>query len=105
MTAFGKALSAMFGDPNMGTAALYRQFGVGAGVAVRAARYSPSGTSAWAQGQIVAEGEQIEVSKADVPDLAERDTFEIDGVTWVVSGDPERGGLDMTWVAPVERAF
>lgn len=103
MSAFGKALSAMFSDPNMGAAALYRRAGVGAGDTVRAARYSPSGSSSWAQQQIIAEGEQIEVDKAAAPFLAAGDTFEIGADLWEVEGDVERGSLDLTWVATVKK--
>jgi hypothetical protein len=105
MTAFGKALSAMFGDANMGEAALYREKGVGAGVAIRAARYRPSGASGFGQSEIISEGEQIEVRQADTPHLGAGDTFEIAGVLWQVVGDPERGGLDLTWIVPIREAY
>lgn len=105
MTAFGKALAAMFADPNMAVTALYRRAGVGAGDTVRAARYSPSGTSTFAQEQIIAEGEQIEVAKTDAPFLADGDTFEIGADLWAVKGDPERGGLDMTWIATLKKVI
>ncbi len=105
MTAFGKALTAMFADGNMAVAALYREKGVGAGVTIRAARYSPTGTFGFAQSDIIANGEQIELRQADAPRFGEGDTLEIDGVLWCVTGDPERDPLGMSWVAPIERAI
>lgn len=99
MSAFDAALDHLFEDQNLAVDALWRLRGIGSGLPVRVVVSAPDRSLEWRQAQIVVEFVFIEVRVSDVEKLARGDSFEVDGVVYVVTGDPVRDELRSSWKA------
>lgn len=103
MSVFSAALDHLFEDQNLGTDALWRARNLGAGIPVRVQFSAPDREIGWRQTQIVVGSVMIEVRLSQVSELARGDTFEIGAALYVVTGDPQRDDLHLTWRAEARR--
>ncbi len=99
MTAFAIAATAMFRDPNIAVDALYRPGGIGVGVPVRVIRSAPDSLAQFGEGRFVTDTFGLDVAIAEAPDLAEGDTFEIEGTLHTILGAPIRDADRLVWSA------
>jgi hypothetical protein len=99
VTAFTAAAAALFRDLNIAVDALYRQGGIGSGVAIRVIRSAPDQVAAFGEGRFVTDTVLIAVCVADAPDLASGDTIEVNGVLFEVRSDPMRDADRLIWTA------
>ncbi len=95
--AFDIGVAAMFRDPNVAMAALYRRAGTGAPVAVRAVRVEPEPVFNVNGTRIVNDGFALEVVAADLPVVTEGDTFEIGAALYRVQAAPVSQGDGLIW--------
>lgn len=95
--AFTAAIVALFADPNLGIDAVYRVGGTDPGVPVRVIVRRPDRVGDFGETRIVAETVIIDVRVSQVPAPAEGDTYEIDGDTFVIQGEPLRDAERLIW--------
>lgn len=101
MTAFSTAIDAIFADPNMAVDAIYRASGDGDPVDVRVMRSRPDESAIYTGARFVADTIRLELRVSEVADLNVGDTFEIDGETFAVQGEPLRDAERLWWTADV----
>ncbi|KPQ06195.1 MAG: hypothetical protein HLUCCA12_12155 [Rhodobacteraceae bacterium HLUCCA12] len=99
MNAFAASTDILFTDPHLSQAAIYRAGGTGAEVPVRVVRRAPDRLASFGEGRFVTDSVLIDVRTSDIAELAEGDTFEIDGALYEVRGAPVRDGRHLTWAA------
>ena len=99
MTAFAAATSALFRDPNIAVDALYRPGGIGGGVPVRVIRAAPDRLAQFGESRFVTDTVGLDVAIAEAPNLAEGDTFEIEGTLHTIRGAPIRDADRLVWSA------
>lgn len=99
MTAFAIAMDVLFTDPNLSCAALYRAGGAGDGQPVRVIRHAPDRLASFGEGRFVTESVLIDVRIAEVPDLAEGDTLEINSILYEIRSQPLRDCERLIWAA------
>lgn len=104
MNAFSAGIDALFADPNIAIDALYRAGGDGAGVAVRIVWRSPDQVTDFGGGRFVSRARMIEVRIGEIATIEAGDTFEINGETFVVQGDPLRDDLALLWAVELRGA-
>lgn len=97
MTAFAAGLAALFADPHLGLTALYRAGGVGDGVPVRTMRRAPDEVVPYREGRFVVETVRFDLRIAEVPMVAAGDTLELNGLVFVVLGEPTRDSERTIW--------
>lgn len=97
MTAFDAGLVALFSDPHLGLTALYRASGVGDGVPVRTMRRAPDEVVPYREGRFVVETVRFDLRIAEVPMVAAGDTLELNGLVFVVLGEPTRDSERTIW--------
>lgn len=99
MTAFANATAALFRDPNLAQDAVWRSGGAGVPIAVRVMLRRPDAVTGFGEGRFVTDSVMIDVECAALGTLSPGDTFEIEGVTYEVRGDPLRDALRHVWKA------
>ena len=104
MTAFSDALDRLFTDPHLSAGATYRAGGTGTPKTVRVILRRPDRLDTFGATAIVSETLIADVRVGEVPALAEGDTFEIDGTTYRVQGEPVRGAGRLWWTAELAPA-
>ena len=101
MNAFAAAINALFSDPNLSRAALYRAGGNGDGVEVRVIQRAPDRIGNYGEGRFVTDAVLIDVRISDINLLGRGDTFEIAGELFEVRSDPVRDSERLIWAAEV----
>lgn len=104
MTAFAAALDALFADPNLSVAAIWRTGGTGAGVPVRVVRLSPDRITSFGESRFVTDAVHFEVRVAEAPTLARGDAIEIAGEAFEIIGEPLRDRDQLLWTAEARAA-
>ena len=104
MSIFAAMIDDLFGDPHLARDAIWRAGGSGSGVAVRIIRRQPDRIGSFGEARLWAATTMIEVRTAEVPLLAEGDSFETAGETFAVQGEPLRDGERLVWTAEVRLA-
>lgn len=99
MSAIAAAVAAMFRDPNLTHAAVWRQGGTGSGVALRVTREAPDEITSFGGSRYAADTIRLELRIAEAPTLADGDTIEIDGTTYEIQGEPLRDAERLIWSA------
>lgn len=99
MNAFAIATDILFTDPHLSLEAVYRPGGAGTGVPVRVIRRAPDRLANFGEGRFVTESVLIDLRIAEVPDLAEGDTLEIDGTLYEIRSKPLRDSERLVWAA------
>jgi len=101
MNAFAAGTDALFEDPNISRNALWRAGGAGEGTTVRVALQTPDQIGTFGGGRFVATGRLLACRVAEIADLEAGDSFEFDGETFIVQGEPMRDGEGLIWNAEV----
>lgn len=99
MNAFAAANDVLFEDENLSLAALWKAAGAGADVEVRIVRSEPDEEIGFRETRLVVGTVILEVRTSDVAALARGDTFTVGTVVYVVTGDPRRDDMHLTWRA------
>jgi hypothetical protein len=97
--AFAAAIGAVFADPNIARAGLWRAGGSGVPRPVRVVLRSPDSVAGFGGARLRVETVRFEVRTSEVEALADGDTFEVDGLTWTVQGAPARDAARLVWMA------
>jgi len=95
---FSAALDDLFTDPNLARDAIWRAGGIDPAVPVRAIVRRPDRIGEFGETRILASSMVLEVRVAEAPTLAEGDTIELDGESYVIQGEPVRDGLRLIWI-------
>lgn len=101
MPAFAAAINALFADPNIAREAIWRAGGEGEGTSVRIVWRSPDQVTDFGGGRFVSRGRFLDVRISECGGLAAGDTFEIDGATYAVQGEPLRDDEGLIWATEV----
>ena len=101
MTAFAFAVGALFEDDNLAKDAIWRAGGAGAGISVRVIVQSPERIADLGGGRFVATGRLLDCRTDEIADLETGDTFEINGETLIVQGEPLHDAEALIWKAEV----
>lgn len=99
MNAFAAANDILFEDENLSLAALWKAAGSGAGVPVRIVLSEPDEEVGWRETRLVVGAVILEVRSSDVAALVKGDTFTVGSAVYVVTGDPRRDDMHLTWRA------
>lgn len=101
MSAFARAIGALFRDRNMSASAVYRSGGdpLDPGLPVRVIKRAPDRFANFGEGRFVTESVMIDVQISEVAELAEGDTLEIAGTSYEVRGKPVRDSERLIWAA------
>lgn len=99
MNAFAAANDLLFEDDNLGLDALWRAGGSGAGVSLRIVRSEPDRAIDWRETRLNVATVLIDVRMSEIEVLSRGDTFDVGGAVYVVTGDPRRDDLQLTWQA------
>ena len=97
MSVFAAAIDALFADPNIARAALYRPGGIGDGVPVRVITKRNDQVSEYSDIRIVSATARFDLRVSDAPSPTEGDTITMDGETFVVQGQPIRDTERLVW--------
>jgi hypothetical protein len=98
MSAFADAVDALFADPNLGTAAVFRTGGADPGMPVRLIVRQPDRIGHFGETRIAAATLVIDIRTSDIAAPAEGDTIEMDGTVYVIQGEPLRDGERLIWI-------
>lgn len=105
MSAFAAAIDALFADPNLGTAAVWRAGGANPGMPVRVIVRQPDRIGNFGETRIATATLVIDVRVSEVAAPAEGDTIEMDGVVSVIQGTPLRDGEQLVWTLDTRPAL
>lgn len=97
MEAFALALDTLYGDPNMGTPALYRAGGAGDGVPVTVLLSQPDADLPFGAATVRTATRVVEVRRSEVAAPAEGDALVIQGETLVVQAPPKADAARLSW--------
>jgi hypothetical protein len=97
MSAFTAAIDALFADPNLALAAVYRSGGASPGVPVRVILRRPDQIVAYGDTRIVSETVSIDIRMSDVAAPRAADSIEADGTIYLIQGEPVRDPERLVW--------
>jgi hypothetical protein len=97
MTVFATAIDALFADPNLGRDAVYRAGGADPGIPVRAILRRPDQIGTFGETRLATETLVIDLRAGEIAAPAHGDTIELDGVTYVIQGEPIRVTERLVW--------
>src|SRR5512132_254771 len=90
MTAFAAAIDALFADPNVAGAAVYRAGGADPGIAVRVIVRRPDRIGDFGDTRIASETATFDIRTSEIAEPAEGGALDVDGVTYIIQGTPVR---------------
>ena len=97
MNAVAAAIDAIFSDPNIGVAAIWKPGGTPPGVAARVIRKSPDATESFGRTSVVLPTLVLDVRKSDVASPQDGDVVEIASESFRVVGEPMIDSLGFVW--------
>lgn len=95
MSAFASAIDALFADPNIGEDALWKEGGVGAGLAVRIIRKSPDRMAEFGDSRAVLPTVGIDIRRSQSATITEGDLIMIGAETFKIIGEPMGDALGL----------
>ena len=104
MTAFTAAIDALFADPNLGVNAIYRAGGSGEAITLRAIVRQPDRVSTYGETRIATETTLVDIRTSELATPAEGDTIEMDGMVYVIPGEPTRDAERLVWTLDTRRS-
>jgi len=104
MTALAAAIEMLFADPNLSSAAIYRDQGTGDPVAIRVIARRPDQVFDFGDTRIHTETSLFDVRVSEVPSPRPGDTLEVDGETFVVQGESVRDSERLIWTVDTRPA-
>jgi hypothetical protein len=99
MSLFAEAIDDLFADPNLARDALWRAGGIDPAVPLRVILRRPDRIGNFGDTRIIAGTATVDIRIGDAPALAEGDTVEVDGVMYLVQGEPLRDTERLVWTA------
>jgi hypothetical protein len=96
-SAFAAAIDALFADPNLAAEALCRAGGADPGIPVRVIVRRPDRIGDFGETRIASETETFDVRTSEIAKPVEGDTLEIDGIRYVIQGEPLRDSERLIW--------
>ena len=105
MSAFADAVDALFADPNLGVDAIYRAGGSGEAITIRAIVRQPDRIGTFGETRIATEATLIDIRTSELAAPAEGDTFEMNGMVYVIQGAPIRDGEQLIWTLDTRPAL
>jgi len=103
MSAFAAAVSALFGDPNIGRDAVYIADG-GATVLVRLIARRADDVSDFGDARLWSETTRVDLRVVEVPNPRPGDRIEIDGDAFLIQGEPVRDRERLVWTVDLSPA-
>jgi len=103
MSAFAAAVSALFGDPNIGREAVYIADG-GATVLVRLIARRADDVSDFGDARLWSETTRVDLRVVEVPNPRPGDRIEIDGDAFLIQGEPVRDRERLVWTVDLSPA-
>ncbi|QLH38098.1 MAG: hypothetical protein HWD60_02680 [Defluviicoccus sp.] len=97
MSVFEVAVDALFTDPHLAVAGLYRPGGTDPGIEVRVIHRQPDRVGAFGQTRLVAETAVFDLRVSDIAAPVAGDTIEVDGDLFVIQGAPLRDAERLVW--------
>jgi hypothetical protein len=97
MSVFAAAVDALFADPNLGAAAVFRAGAADPGMPVRLIVRQPDRIGNFGETRIAAATLVIDVRVSEVAAPAEGDTIEMSGTVYVIQGEPIRDAERLVW--------
>jgi hypothetical protein len=94
----------LFADPQLARDAVYRSAGAGDGIPVRVMLRRPDRIESFGETRLLADTTLIDLRTAEVPMLAAADSFEIDGDSYLVQGEPVRDSEHLVWTVDLRPA-
>ena len=102
--AFEQAMAGIFADPHMTQLAVYTPLD-GEPKAIRAIARRPDEIIGFGETRIQAETTLFDVKTTDIPDPRPGDRLAVDGVDYIIQGEPERRDPDrLVWTLDVRPA-
>ncbi len=101
---FVAAIDDLFRDPELARDALWRVGGADPALPVRVILRQRDRIGSFGETRIVASTTTIELRVSDAPSIAEDDTLEIDGVVYLVQGEPLRDSERLVWTIEAREA-
>ena len=99
MDVFAAAIDDLFADPNIARAAIWRAGRIGVGVPVRIVARRPDSVAEFGATRLAVETTLFDLRVSEVPDLAEGDTLDLAGETFVIQGTPRRDAARLVLTA------
>jgi hypothetical protein len=100
MNAFAATVDTLFADPNLARDAIYRAGGVDPSIPVRVIVRRPDRIGDFGDTRIASETATFDVRTSEI-EPGEGDTLEIDGVTYIIQGEPLRDSERLIWTIEV----
>jgi hypothetical protein len=97
MSVFEAAIDALFDDPNLAVAGLYRAGGTALDLPVRVIRRQPDRIGEFGVTRLRSETTVFELRTSEVPSPAEGDTLSVGGIGYAVQGEPIRDAERLVW--------
>lgn len=94
---FTAALDALFDDPNLALAGLYRAGGTALDIPVRVIRRQPDRIGEFGVSRLRSETTTFEVRASEVADPREGDMLSVGGIRYVVQGEPLSDAERLVW--------
>jgi hypothetical protein len=104
MTVFAAAIDTLFADPNLAGDAFHRAGGAHPGIPVRVIVRRPDRIGDFGETRIASVTMTFDVRTAEIAELTEGDTLDVDGVTYVIQGTPVRDAERLIWTIEARRA-
>jgi hypothetical protein len=97
VTAFTGAIDTLFADPNLGADAIYRAGGSGEAITLRVIIRQPDRVGTFGETRIATETTIVDIRTSDIAAPAEGDTIEMNGIVYVIQGEPIRDAERLVW--------
>jgi hypothetical protein len=97
MSVFEAAIDALFDDPNLALAGLYRAGGTALDIPVRVIRRQPDRIGELGVTRLRTATNVFELRTSEVPSAAEGDMLTVRGVRYVVQGEPMGDAERLVW--------
>ena len=97
MATTDNALATLFANPVMGKAATWFPGGAGTGQGLRLILRSPDTVTEFGAARIWSETVIADIQVSEAPNLASGDRIDIDGVSYIVQGEPLRDRERLIW--------
>lgn len=97
MTAFARAIDALFANSSMAVDAIWQQSGVGPGIGIRVIRRAPDAMQDFGQARISQPTTLLDIRASQVPAPKAGDRVSIGSEFYVVQGVPQRDRDRLIW--------
>ena len=97
MTVFAAAIDTLFFDANLAGDAVYRAGGADPGIAVKVIVRRPDRIGDFGDTRIASQTMTLDIRVSEIAQPAEGDTLDVDGLTYIIQGEPLRDAERFVW--------